>query len=80
MIEDWPEGYAFDVYMKVCDGGCYYLLGEKEKVLAAIVEDYVPHSIIPGDYGDYVDLKIDGSGRIKNWKVPKETDFERFHD
>lgn len=69
-IYDWPQGVAYDLYMKVCDLGSYFLLDSDGDVLGAIERDYVP-DCIPGDYGDYIDLKIDGSGNITNWN----TDF-----
>lgn len=66
-IRDWPQGLApRNVYMKVCDQGTYSLLDASGAVIERVDEDYVP-SCIPGEYGDYVDFKIDGFGRIANW-------------
>ena len=44
-------------------------------MIADIVQDYVPHGVVPGEYGDYVILKID-KGRIVNW--PAKPDVSEF--
>lgn len=66
-IRDWPGGHALELYSKVCDTGSYYLMHGNE-VVAKIEEDYVPNELVPGEYGDYVDLQIDETGKITNWK------------
>jgi hypothetical protein len=33
------------------------------------IQDYVPHEIVPGEYGDYVELEINSDGAIDNWEV-----------
>ena len=38
-----------------------------EMMWAEIKEDYVPN-IVPGAYGDYIELYIDGTGTITNWR------------
>lgn len=68
-IQNWPLGVAADVYMKVCDEGSYFLIDDKGEVVASMVNDYVPNRLIPGKYGDYVDLKINEEGIITNWSV-----------
>ena len=75
-IEGWPLGRTGEFYMKVVDGGTYRLLDDKGAVVAAIEQDYVPHGVIPGEYGDYVDFKIDAGGVIANW--PKRPDICEF--
>ena len=73
-IQDWPgPREALDLYMKVVDGGRYYLLDGAGQRVVSIEDDYVPRGI-PGAYGDYVNFKIDGDGRITNWSF----DAERF--
>lgn len=68
-INNWPANRPdFDLYMKVTDGGSYYLVDEDGEVFAKLENDYVPHYLIPGEYGDYVELKIKG-GVITNWKI-----------
>lgn len=74
-ILGWPGG-AGSVEMKVCDEGNYYLLdGDKEEV-AKIEQNYVPHGVVPGEYGDYVGLQINAQGVITNW--PKRPSVSAF--
>ena len=75
-ILNWPEGVEHDLYMKVCDGGTYILLDADDEEAGAIRENYVPHGVVPGAYGDYVHLEIGGDGVIKNW--PSEPSVEEF--
>jgi len=75
-IISWPQGSAGSVKMKVCDSGSYTLLDEDDDFVAEIKCDYVPHGIVPGEYGDYVDLQIDATGTITNW--PKKPNVEAF--
>lgn len=75
-IENWPVGQVGEFYMKVVDEGMYRLLDDKGAVVAAIEQDYVPHGVIPGEYGDYVDFNIDVGGVITNW--PKRPDIREF--
>jgi hypothetical protein len=77
-IHDWPRGKTLDMYMKVVDSGIYILRDGGGNIIADR-NDYVPHGIIPGEGGDYVDLKINETGKITNW--PKKIslcDFEGF--
>ena len=74
-IIGWPHGMSGDVYLKVCDSGVYELRNEAGRV--AIREgEYVPHGVIPGEYGDYVSLVISTDGVITNW--PKHPDVSAF--
>jgi hypothetical protein len=75
-IENWPQGIAHSFYMKVCDQGSYYLLDQNRKCVASIENDYVPNSLVPGSYGDYIEFDIQADGKIKNWK--KHPSFEDF--
>lgn len=75
-IKDWPEGKDGSVEMKVCDEGSYALLDIDGNTVAEIKQDYVPHGIVPGEYGDYVNLQIDATGTITNW--PKSPDLSGF--
>lgn len=77
-IRDWPNGHEpYDLYMKVTDGGSYYLLDKDGRQLAVLENEYVP-DCIPGEYGDYIDFKIDGSGRITNWSLDADDVVESF--
>lgn len=69
-IADWPEGTTADIHYKVCDDGRYSLLNEDRNVVKEI-DGYVPSMMSPGGsgYGDYVIMKIDGSGVIQDWNV-----------
>lgn len=75
VIEGWPHGDAREMFVKVCDAGIYTLLDASGNELA-LLDRYVPHGVVPGEYGDYVSLKIDESGRITNW--PKNPDVSEF--
>lgn len=76
-ILGWPEGQAGEIeYMKVCDEGSYALLDAAGNVVLSIEQNYVPHGLIPGEYGDYVSLKINEQGIITNW--PKRPDICEF--
>jgi hypothetical protein len=74
-IHDWPQGNTLDMYMKVVDSGIY-ILRDGDGNIIADRNDYVPHGIIPGEWGDYVDLKIDETGKITNW--PKKISLSGF--
>jgi hypothetical protein len=75
VIEQWP-GVAHDLHMKVTDGGSYYLLGKDREVIAKLEEEYVPHGVVPGSYGDYIEMSIAADGTIKEW--PKRPNVSRF--
>ena len=76
-IEEWPGGEARNLFCKVCDSGAYTLIdGDGEIVVQR--EGYVPNGIVPGKYGDYVDLKINSDGVIENW--PTHPDLSDFFD
>jgi hypothetical protein len=80
-IENWPDDPRFRqcrLFMKVCDGGVYTLysyFSDYWKEEAKIEHDYVPHGVVPGECGDYVDLVIT-DGQIANW--PKAPDISSF--
>jgi len=76
-IRDWPLGQMRSLYTKVCDAGSYYLLDENEKVVTSINQDYVPNNLIPGEWGDYIEMIIEGDGTISNWSgIADFSDFE----
>lgn len=74
-IENWP-GLAHQLFMKVCDEGSYYLLDAAKNEVAKLEDHGVPHGVIPGEDGDYIELKIEHDGTIKNW--PKRMRFAAF--
>lgn len=77
-IEGWPTDpkwhNAVINNMKVCDEGTYILL-DGENVVAAIEQNYIPNGVVPGEYGDYISLRI-VDGVITNW--PKNPDVSAF--
>jgi hypothetical protein len=75
-ILDWPVGRSLDMYMKVCDSGCYHLLDGEMTAVASLINEYVPHGVVPGEYGDYIHLNIDKDGKILNWG--KNIDLDEF--
>lgn len=58
-----------NLYIKVSDNG-RYTLHDKNFTCLHRYEGYVPNKFIPGEFGDYIALKIDEYGNITNW--PKE--------
>lgn len=77
-IVGWPEGKSWDLDMKVCDEGSYYLLDSEGNTVADIQDNYVPNGVIPGRYGDYVELNINTQGVITNW--PKKPNLSAFFE
>lgn len=76
-IVDWPPGNPeVSLFMKVCDEGFYQLTGRNGEILATMEGNYVPHCIVPGEYGDYVELTIAPDGKITNW--PKRPTVGQF--
>lgn len=74
-IEGWPGG-VLDLFCKPVDRGTYRLLDSAGEKVAEIVENYVPNLLIPGDFGDYIGLNIDATGKISKW--PTEPDVTEF--
>lgn len=84
-VRNWPAGGVQRVYLKVVDRGTYILYsitgGGGWEEVASIRQNYVPNELIPGDYGDYIDLVILGDGTIENWyKKPKLDEFFKRDD
>lgn len=79
-IMNWPQGKTLDFYMKVTDSGAYTLLDAEMEEIAE-QEGYVPNNLLPGEYGDYLELKIDVDGTITNWKPDADlSDFSQVED
>lgn len=74
IIVNWEAGKTAKTHFKVCDAGSYYLLDKNNEVVLSIEDDYVPNKLIPGQYGDYIVMDIDETGKIANWK-PNLSDF-----
>ena len=66
-VVDWPNDLPpKNINLKVSDGGVYVLRDAAGNEVARIDPGYVPHSLVPGEYGDYVDLSIE-QGVITDW-------------
>ncbi len=76
-IEGWPAGEVREMHVKVCDAGRYSLY-EADGSMLAKIDGYVPNGIVPGSYGDYIELKINEDGFITNW--PKLPDCSEFFE
>jgi len=81
LIDNWPKGEERRLQAKVCDQGSYYLYDADSNVVGSIENDYIPNDLIPGEYGDYIDLKINADGVITNWhKNPCVQEFFKSCD
>lgn len=75
-ILNWPAGRCADMHLTVKDAGSYYLVSRDGRIVAAITDYYVPHGLIPGNYGDTIELTIGKDGVITNWpRQPNVSDF-----
>jgi hypothetical protein len=74
VILNWPKGTTADIHFKVCDGGSYYLKDAEGNIVLKREDDYVPNQLIPGSYGDYIEMTIDVNGKIADW-TPSLDDF-----
>lgn len=77
-IQDWPQGKTGSFDMKVYDEGTYTLIDQEGNEVAKIDEDYVPNGLVPGSYGDYVEMEINKDGIVTNW--PTHPSFHEFDD
>lgn len=79
-IEGWPGGEG-RLAMKVTDEGSYHLIDIDGETVSSIENNYIPNELIPGEYGDYIDLKINADGVITNWpKIPDVSEFFKSED
>lgn len=76
VIVGWPSGTTADIHYKVCDQGRYPLLDADRQEVSRL-DGYVPKIMSPGGsgWGDYIIMKIDGAGKIENWRADI-SDFE----
>jgi hypothetical protein len=77
----FADQYASDlpcnVHICAKDRGYYKLINANGDIASRIDSDYVPNGIVPGEYGDYIELSIDMDGVITNWpKSPSLADFK----
>lgn len=74
IIINWTKGVTADVHFKVCDAGSYFLKDAEGNIVLSRENDYVPNELIPGSYGDYIEMQIDENGKIADW-TPSLDDF-----
>jgi hypothetical protein len=74
-IEDWP-GRVEKMHLTVKDEGSYYLFDRDGKCVGNRQANYVPHGIVPGSYGDTIELDICADGTVKNFR--RNPDFSEF--
>lgn len=77
-ILNWEVGKEADIHFKVCDRGSYYIKDADGNVLLKREREYVPSIMYPEEngFGDYIIMKIDKDGQIKNWNPVIEGGFE----
>lgn len=75
-ILNWPEGRSETLHLTVNDAGTYTLLDREWKPLATRKQNYVPHGVIPGQFGDTIEITIRPDGVIAEW--PKKPDVDQF--
>jgi hypothetical protein len=67
-ILNWKSGTVASIHYKTCDENiCQLINSNGECVFKS--DGYVPKIICPSGegYGDYIIMKVDGSGLIENW-------------
>lgn len=75
-VVSWQGSEPVNIYDKVNDNGVYTLFGTDGLEVGKIDNYYVPNDLIPGDYGDYINLEINADGVITNW--PKHPNVLQF--
>jgi len=66
-IINWVTGKSADIHYKICDDGIYTLKDEDNNIVLEN-DGYVIDSLSIGEqgFGDYIIIKVDESGFIKN--------------
>lgn len=75
-VVSWQGSEPVNIYDNVRDNGVYTLFDSGGLEVGKIDNDYVPNDLIPGDYGDYINLEINADGFVTNW--PKCPSVLRF--
>ena len=73
-IINWELGKESEIHYKVCDDGEYWLRDANDDNIVKAKGYYVPDflSINDNGCGDYIIMKIDKEGNIKNWVFDAE--------
>lgn len=71
-ILNWDKDFGektggWNLNMKVCDGGCYYLIDVNDVIVDSLENDYVPSRFGIGS-DDYIQMDIDHNGKILGWE------------
>jgi hypothetical protein len=74
VILNWTKGVVASIHFKVCDSGSYFIKDADGIVVLSREDNYVPNSLIPGSFGDYIEMEIDENGKISDWN-PSLDDF-----
>lgn len=75
-VVSWQGSEPVNIHDKVRDNGVYTLFGSDGLEVVKIDNYYVPNNLIPGDYGDYINLEINSDGFVTNWpKYPSVLEF-----
>ncbi len=82
MVMNWHHAQSIKLSLKVRDSGIYTLYDKNFNPIRHSDRDdspkYVPNHLLPpsNGYGDYLELDIDGDGKILNWyDNPSLADF-----
>ena len=79
-ITNWINGNVANIHYKVCDDfDCCIYDEEGNEILR--YDGYVPKTLSPerNGYGDYIKMKVDENGFIKNWNFDI-SDFTQDED
>nr|DAP10544.1 MAG TPA: hypothetical protein [Caudoviricetes sp.] len=75
-VVSWQGSEPVNIHDKVRDNGVYTLFGSDGLEVVKIDNYSVPNNLIPGDYGDYINLEINSDGFVTNWpKYPSVLEF-----
>lgn len=74
-VVSWQGSEPVNIHDKVRDNGVYTLFGS-DGLEVVKIDNSVPNNLIPGDYGDYINLEINSDGFVTNWpKYPSVLEF-----
>lgn len=74
-IKNWTKGVRAFIHYKVCEAGDYTLLDQFGNKVCGLYSSYVPEIMTPDEdedckhMSDYIIMRIDENGFIKDWNV-----------